>query len=282
MKTKDSFEEIIYQRKDIERVKENKRRLMEIQKEFYEKQLKKEKNQIELTNDESKNDIIRAKENKEKVERMQAEYFLQKYDLMLSFENKKKVKEIQQKYMEDIQLKENQKQDIELVKQNKRKFIDLQKDFYEKRLSKLTLEENNLKIIKVNDESKMDIINVKLNKIKTERLQADYFLKKYDIMQVKENKKRLEEIKNEYLQKRKRKNTNTGLNIPTPPSLIINKEIKLTKEIENINKENTEHKEKTTLNSPIEEKEQNKVKKPKNEDIKFRALNHTNHEGVNK
>ena len=58
----------------------------------------------ELTDDEAKNDVIRAKENKERVEKMQAQYFLQKYDLRLSFENKKKVKEIQQKHLEDIQL----------------------------------------------------------------------------------------------------------------------------------------------------------------------------------
>ena len=67
MKIEDSFEEKNYQRRDIERVIENKRRLMEIQNDFYEKQLK--------------NDVIRAKENKERVEKMQAQYFLQKYDL---------------------------------------------------------------------------------------------------------------------------------------------------------------------------------------------------------
>ena len=85
---------------------------MEIQNDFYEKQLKKEFMKRELTDDEAKNDVIRAKENKERVEKMQAQYFLQKYDLRLSFENKKKVKEIQQKHLEDIQLKENQKKEV--------------------------------------------------------------------------------------------------------------------------------------------------------------------------
>ena len=279
MKIEDSFEEKNYQRRDIEIVKENKRRLMEIQKDFDEKQLKKEMRKRELTNDEAKNDVIRAMENKEKVEKMQALYFLQKYDLMLSFENKKKVKEIQQKHMEDIQLKENQKKDIELVKENKRRFIDLQKDYNEKRLTELQQEEMNVKSIITQDESKRDIINVKLNKIRTERLQADYFLKKYDILLVKENKQRLEEIKKDYYQKRKRKFNNTVLNIPTPPSLIFNKEIKLTKEQENITQEETSSTENTFLSTPIEEKEKGEKPKSEKEDIQFRALNPTNHEG---
>ena len=255
MKIEDSFEEKNYQRRDIERVIENKRRLMEIQNDFYEKQLKKEFMKRELTDDEAKNDVIRAKENKERVEKMQAQYFLQKYDLRLSFENKKKVKEIQQKHLEDIQLKENQKKDIELVKKNKRRFIELQKEYYEKRLTELHQEEMNVKTIKIKDESRRDIINVKLNKIKAERLQAEYFLKRYDILLVKENKQRLEEIKKDYYQKRKRKIHNTVLKIPTPPCIIFNKEIKLTKEQETITKDETFPTEKIILNTPIEEKE---------------------------
>ena len=279
MKIEDSFEEKNYQRRDIERVIENKRRLMEIQNDFYEKQLKKEFMKRELTDDEAKNDVIRAKENKERVEKMQAQYFLQKYDLRLSFENKKKVKEIQQKHLEDIQLKENQKKDIELVKKNKRRFIELQKEYYEKRLTELHQEEMNVKTIKIKDESRRDIINVKLNKIKAERLQAEYFLKRYDILLVKENKQRLEEIKKDYYQKRKRKIHNTVLKIPTPPCIIFNKEIKLTKEQETITKDETFPTEKIILNTPIEEKEKGEKPKSKNEDIKFRSLNHTNHEG---
>ena len=279
MKIEDSFEEKNYQRRDIERVIENKRRLMEIQNDFYEKQLKKEFMKRELTDDEAKNDVIRAKENKERVEKMQAQYFLQKYDLRLSFENKKKVKEIQQKHLEDIQLKENQKKDIELVKKNKRRFIELQKEYYEKRLTELHQEEMNVKTIKIKDESRRDIINVKLNKIKAERLQAEYFLKRYDILLVKENKQRLEEIKKDYYQKRKRKIHNTVLKIPTPPCIIFNKEIKLTKEQETITKDETFPTEKIILNTPIEEKEKGEKPKLENEDIKFRSLNHTNHEG---
>lgn len=279
MKIEDSFEEKNYQRRDIERVIENKRRLMEIQNDFYEKQLKKEFMKRELTDDEAKNDVIRAKENKERVEKMQAQYFLQKYDLRLSFENKKKVKEIQQKHLEDIQLKENQKKDIELVKKNKRRFIELQKEYYEKRLTELHQEEMNVKTIKIKDESRRDIINVKLNKIKAERLQAEYFLKRYDILLVKENKQRLEEIKKDYYQKRKRKIHNTVLKIPTPPYIILNKEIKLTKEQETITKDETFPTEKIILNTPIEEKEKGEKPKSENEDIKFRSLNHTNHEG---
>ena len=277
MKIEDSFEEKNYQRRDIERVIENKRRLMEIQNDFYEKQLKKEFMKRELTDDEAKNDVIRAKENKERVEKMQAQYFLQKYDLRLSFENKKKVKEIQQKHLEDIQLKENQKKDIELVKKNKRRFIELQKEYYEKRLTELHQEEMNVETIKIKDESRRDIINVKLNKIKAERLQAEYFLKRYDILLVKENKQRLEEIKKDYYQKRKIHNT--VLKIPTPPCIIFNKEIKLTKEQETITKDETFPTEKIILNTPIEEKEKGEKPKSENEDIKFRALNHTNHEG---
>lgn len=278
MKIEDSFEEKNYQRRDIESI-ENKRRLMEIQNDFYEKQLKKEFMKRELTDDEAKNDVIRAKENKERVEKMQAQYFLQKYDLRLSFENKKKVKEIQQKHLEDIQLKENQKKDIELVKKNKRRFIELQKEYYEKRLTELHQEEMNVKTIKIKDESRRDIINVKLNKIKAERLQAEYFLKRYDILLVKENKQRLEEIKKDYYQKRKRKIHNTVLKIPTPPCMIFNKEIKLTKEQETITKDETFPTEKIILNTPIEEKEKGEKPKSENEDIKFRSLNHTNHEG---
>ena len=277
MKIEDSFEEKNYQRRDIERVIENKRRLMEIQNDFYEKQLKKEFMKRELTDDEAKNDVIRAKENKERVEKMQAQYFLQKYDLRLSFENKKKVKEIQQKHLEDIQLKENQKKDIELVKKNKRRFIELQKEYYEKRLTELHQEEVNVKTIKIKDESRRDIINVKLNKIKAERLQAEYFLKRYDILLVKENKQRLEEIKKDYYQKRKIHNT--VLKIPTPPCIIFNKEIKLTKEQETITKDETFPTEKIILNTPIEEKEKGEKPKSENEDIKFRSFNHTNHEG---
>ena len=278
MKIEDSFEEKNYQRRDIESI-ENKRRLMEIQNDFYEKQLKKEFMKRELTDDEAKNDVIKAKENKERVEKMQAQYFLQKYDLRLSFENKKKVKEIQQKHLEDIQLKENQKKDIELVKKNKRRFIELQKEYYEKRLTELHQEEMNVKTIKIKDESRRDIINVKLNKIKAERLQAEYFLKRYDILLVKENKQRLEEIKKDYYQKRKRKIHNTVLKIPTPPCMIFNKEIKLTKEQETITKDETFPTEKIILNTPIEEKEKGEKPKSENEDIKFRSLNHTNHEG---
>ena len=291
MQVQDSMDENkFYQKKDMERVKECKRGFLEIQKEYYEKRLK-DFNSIQspalLLSNEAKNDVLRAKENKIKGEKMQAEDFLKKYDMRIVEENKKRLAEIKQKHNEKMQLKQNQKKDIELVLENKKKFQDIQKEYYEKRLKQLNEQDKEDVINSQINDAKRDILLAKRNKRTVEKIQAEYFLQKYDLMLVKENKKRLEDIKATSLCKTVNnikpyncKETQTDKKEDNLKAIPLVPPFEITK----INEEKKEKKEKITNqilsddSKLIEEKKENLAK---SDDISFKSLNRTNHEGHN-